>query len=88
MRKIIALLLAGCMLFSLAACGGTSAQSPAENTEVAEAPAAEDLTGVYKNITFSPDTTYQLNENTTYFNTTIVAPRPPSDGPALVLDFT
>ena len=37
MRKIIALLLAGCMLFSLAACGGTSAQSPAENSEVAEA---------------------------------------------------
>lgn len=69
MRKIIALLLAGCMLFSLAACGGTSAQSPAENTEVAEAPATEDLTGVYKNITFSPDTTYQLNENTTYDKT-------------------
>ena len=50
MKKLLALLLTLVMCLSLAACGGTSAQSPAENSEVAEAPAAEDLTGVYKNI--------------------------------------
>lgn len=57
MKKKLLLALASLVCISLCACGGS------------EPTKTEDLVGTYKNVTFLPDSTFTLNENSTYDRT-------------------
>ena len=54
MKKMLSFTLAIAMCLSLCACGGGTATK------------SESLAGTYTNVSFSPDTKYTLNENSTY----------------------